>query len=507
MSALWIGSFLAALDGTIVATILGTVGSEFNVSREISWLGTSYLLTQTGFQPLYGKCSDIFGRKPATLFASAVFLIGSLLCGLSRTFTQLCLARALAGIGGGGLTTMATIVTSDLVSLKERGTYQGFGNLIYAVGASVGGPLGGALADGGLGWRWAFLIQVPLCMIHFGVVSAKVKIPPGPGSMAEKIRRIDALGGVTLVSSVSLILLALSLGGNTRPWSDGLVLFSLFGGIALAAGFVFVEKYIAREPLMPLRVLFRQTPGAVALAALFTSVSQFGILFNIPLYFTTIERTSSSYAGLHLIPNSVLASSCSMGSGLIMAATGRYKLMLLIVSAAAAVGPFGMLFWHQGTSEWFYWAMMPWNGIGFGGILTITLVALIASVDPADMSAATGMTYLFRAVGSISGVSVSQAILQARLQTTLSAAGLKPKIVSAIRDDVNVIGALPYKLRQAAIDAYAQSLRSVFLLIFLTAVFAFLATIPIQEFALPGSKPAQAPQREAAIAEEEEPTE
>lgn len=129
MGAMWIGSFLAALDGTIVATIMNSVGSEFRVSKEVGWLGTSYLLTQTAFQPLYGRASDIFGRKAATLFASVVFLIGSLLCGLSQTFWQLCAARAIAGIGGGGLTTMATLVTSDLVSLKARGTWQGLGNL------------------------------------------------------------------------------------------------------------------------------------------------------------------------------------------------------------------------------------------------------------------------------------------------------------------------------------------------------------------------------------------
>ena len=141
--------------------ILGTIGSEFGKSNSIAWLGTSYLLTQTAFQPLYGRFSDIFGRKAATLFASAVFLLGSLACGLSKTFPQLIAARAFAGIGGGGLTTMSSIVTSDLVSLRQRGTYQGLGNVVYAAGAAIGGPLGGYLGDG-IGWRWAFLIQVSI---------------------------------------------------------------------------------------------------------------------------------------------------------------------------------------------------------------------------------------------------------------------------------------------------------------------------------------------------------
>jgi len=166
LTGMWIGTFLAALDGTIVATVLSTIGSEFGKSNEIAWLGTSYLLTQTAFQPLYGRFSDIFGRKAATLFASGIFLVGSLACGFAQTFPQLIAARAFAGIGGGGLTTMSSIVTSDLVSLRERGTYQGLGNVVYAGGAAIGGPLGGWLGDG-IGWRWAFLIQVPICAIHF----------------------------------------------------------------------------------------------------------------------------------------------------------------------------------------------------------------------------------------------------------------------------------------------------------------------------------------------------
>lgn len=178
---------------------------------------------------------------------------------------------------------MSTIVTSDLVSLKARGTWQGLGNLVFATGAAVGGPLGGALADGGLGWRTAFLLQVPLCAIHFGVVSWKVNIPAGPGSMGGKIRRIDFAGAVSLVSAVALLLVGLSMGGNEREWSDPVVLYSIAGGFGLLVVFVLVEKYLAREPLMPMGVLFNRTPGFVALACWFISMSQFGIIFNVPV--------------------------------------------------------------------------------------------------------------------------------------------------------------------------------------------------------------------------------
>ncbi|CBQ72114.1 related to multidrug resistance proteins [Sporisorium reilianum SRZ2] len=490
MGAMWIGSFLAALDGTIVATILSAVGSEFRVSKEVGWLGTSYLLTQTAFQPLYGRASDIFGRKPATLFASAIFLVGSLLCGLSQTFWQLCAARALAGIGGGGLTTMATLVTSDLVSLKQRGTWQGLGNLVYATGAALGGPLGGALADGGLGWRWAFLVQVPLCVVHFVVVSWKIDIPAGPGSMIEKIKRIDALGSLSLVTSVTLILVGLSLGGNEREWSDKLVVGSLIGGGIALVLFVLVERFVAREPLMPMAVLFNRTPGFVAIACWFITMSQFGIIFNVPNYFENVEQTTKQYAGVHLIPNAIIASACSLGSGLIMARTGRYRTMLLLGGLFGFAGPLMMCFWHRGTSEAFYWISMPWGGAAYGSILTITLVALIASVDPKDMAAATGVTYLFRATGSVLGISLSSAILQNSLQKNLEKTDIPSKIIQLIRADVSTIKTLSKPLRLAAIGAYEQSMHTVFIVIAAAGLFAFAALFFIEERDLPGKKPA-----------------
>ncbi|PWY98492.1 MFS general substrate transporter [Testicularia cyperi] len=489
MGAMWIGTFLAALDGTIVATILNTVGSEFKVSKEVGWLGTSYLLTQTAFQPLYGRASDIFGRKAATLFASIVFLVGSLFCGLAQTFWQLCAARALAGIGGGGLTTMSSLVTSDLVSLKARGTWQGLGNLVFAAGAALGGPVGGALADGGPGWRWAFLIQVPLCAVHFAVVSWKIDIPAGPGSMMEKIKRIDALGSLSLVTSVTLILVGLSLGGNEREWSDRLVIGSLVGGVSALVVFVVVERYVAREPLMPMSVLFNRTPGFVAIACWFISMSQFGIIFNVPNYFESVEQTTSSYAGLHLIPNAIVASACSLGSGLLMARTGRYRLMLLVSGLCGFLGPLMMCFWARGTSEAFYWITMPFGGAAYGAILTITLVALIASVDPKDMAAATGVTYLFRATGSVLGISLSGAILQNSLQKNLEKTDIPHHIIKLIRQDSKVIRQLAKPLRIAAIGAYEQSMHTVFIAIAAAGLCAFVALFFIEERDLPGKAP------------------
>lgn len=384
---------------------------------------------------------------------------------------------------------MSTILTSDVVTLKARGTYQGLGNLVFAAGSALGAPLGGLFADGKLGWRTAFLIQVPICALHFFAVYWKVDIPAGPGSMVEKLKRVDVFGALSLVSAVSLVLVALSLGGNQKDWSDPIVLASLAAGIVLLMVFVYVEKYVAREPLMPMTVLFRRTPGFVALACWFISMSQFGIIFNVPLYFQAVEETSSSYAGLHLIPNAIVASACSLGSGLLIARWGRYKNMLLVGGFCAFVGPLGMVFWQRAvTPEWAYWLTMPWGGAGYGSILTITLVALIASVQPTEMAAATGCSYLMRAVGSVLGISLSGAILQNRIQHNLEQLGVSPMLIANLREDVSSIKLLDPEVKKLALDGMQSAFRSVFIAIAGAGLCAFIALWWIPEHDIPGVK-------------------
>ncbi|KAM0787409.1 hypothetical protein ACM66B_003493 [Microbotryomycetes sp. NB124-2] len=501
LGGMWVGTFLAALDGTIVATILSVIGSEFGVSNSIAWLGTSYLLTQTAFQPLYGRFSDIFGRKAATLFASAVFLLGSLACGLSRTFPQLIFARAFAGIGGGGLTTMSSIVTSDLIPLRKRGVYQGLGNVVYAGGAAIGGPLGGWLGDT-IGWRVAFLIQVPICVIHFAIVAWKVNIPSGPGDIISKIKRIDFLGSITMVASVALLLVGLSLGGNEKEWSDPVVWGTIIGGIAGIVAFVLIEKYVAKEPLLSPKILFSRTPGFVSLTNWFITMSQFAIIYSIPLYFAAVKQYSTSYSGTFLIPNAVFASTASLLAGLYMARTGVYRTLLISVGVLGWVGPLAMILWkRQVTPEWGYWLSMIPAGLPrtvtatheltdiCAGILTITLVALIAAVEPAQMASATGVSYLFRATGSVLGISLSTSILQNSLKSQLhkriTGKGSR-KIIEHIRLDVNYIKTLPHHLQLAAIDSYEHAFHIVFIATFVAAVAAFACLLMIPQLGLPG---------------------
>ncbi|KAI5479235.1 MFS general substrate transporter [Pseudohyphozyma bogoriensis] len=471
LGGMWVGTFLSALDGTIVATTLSVIGSEFGVSNSIAWLGTSYLMSQTSFQPLYGRFSDIFGRKPATLFASVVFLLGSLACGLSKTYPQ------------------SSIVTSDLVPLRKRGVYQGLGNVVYALGAAIGGPLGGLLGDT-IGWRWAFLIQIPICVLHFAIVAWKVDIPSGPGKISDKLKRIDYLGCLSLVASIALLLVGLSLGGNQAPWSAPVVWGTIIGGLAILVLFVVIETYVAKEPLLAPRILFARTPLSVSLTNWFASMAQFGIIYQVPLYFSAVEQTTTSHAGLFLIPNAVFASTASLLCGIYMARTGVYRVMLILLGILGFIGPILMTTWQHGsTPQWLYWLSMIPGGVGYGGIITVTLVALISAVDPKDMAASTGVSYLFRATGSVLGISLSTSILQNCLRKELPkviTGKHAAKIIHSIRTDVGIIKTLPKEVRQGAIDAFQYSFRWVFISITIAAVAAFLAILPIQQHNLPG---------------------
>ena len=234
----------------------GIIGTDLHALNSTSWIATAYFLTLAAFQPVYGKLSDIFGRKPCLLFAYVVFGIGSTCCGLAQNMSQLIAARGFAGIGGGGMTTVVAILLSDVVTLRERGTWQGYINIIYASGSAAGAPLGGLLADS-IGWRWAFIAQGPLCVLAFLAVALILDLPKEDHShWKEKVMKIDFLGASVLVTAVFGLLLGLDRGSNVG-WSDpvsiaGLCMMPLF------ALFILVEKKVA-NPFAPLRIILNRS--------------------------------------------------------------------------------------------------------------------------------------------------------------------------------------------------------------------------------------------------------
>lgn len=389
--AIWSATFLAAFDGTVVATLLSSIGSSFNALNQASWLGTAYLLSLCSFTPVYGRLSDALGRRNALLVALGSFTLGTAACAVAPSMGSLIAARVLAGVGGGGLTSVGSILLSDLVDIRHRGLYQGYANVLFGLGASLGGPVGGWCADT-FGWRAAFSAQVPL--LAASVVSILIFVPSSLGagggddaSWSDKLKKIDYAGSTFLAAAIGSLLLGVSLktaaskpGGGEYAWSDPLVVGLLVGSLVLTGIFLAIEGKYAAEPVLPLGLLTRRTPASVAFANLTMAACIFSMLYNVPLFFTAVRLQSSSVAGAHLLPYSVLIGFGSLAIGYVMRRTGRYYPAMLFSGVLIVISCALMLTWTTEVPEWLTWLAPTPAGFGYAGALTSTLVAIIAEV-------------------------------------------------------------------------------------------------------------------------------
>ncbi|KAJ6160724.1 hypothetical protein N7470_004120 [Penicillium chermesinum] len=251
LSSIWLGVFLAALDTTIVATLSAPISSSFNSLSLLSWLASSYLISNAACQPLCGRLTDIYSRRWGLVLSNVFFALGNLICGLAKTESTIILGRVVAGIGGGGMLVISTFVTSDLVPLRRRGVWQGVGNICYGAGMGLGGVFGGWINDT-LGWRWAFLIQIPFLAVSTLLVLFKVKIPVKESDKA-RIKRVDFLGAITLVLTLVTLLVGLNTGGNQLPWTHPIVIASLLLSV------LFLEYFSTWKPKWHLSLSFPQS--------------------------------------------------------------------------------------------------------------------------------------------------------------------------------------------------------------------------------------------------------
>jgi MFS family permease len=273
--------FLYGFDGTITAATYGIISSSFSAANTASWLTTSYLVTSTAFQPLYGRVSDIFGRRICFFISTTAFALGCLGCAVARDIITLNAMRALTGFGGGGLMTMATIVNSDMIPFRKRGMYQAMQNGLFGFGAICGASLGGSVADG-IGWRWCFALQVPISALALATGYLVIRNPDGTIASGQDGWRkvwgkVDFTGAVVLVVAISVQLVGLSLGGNELPWTSGWVIGSLLGSTVLFAVFLVVEKKTGAIPVIPLKMLQGRLPVSVQLANVCSGFSAYAV--------------------------------------------------------------------------------------------------------------------------------------------------------------------------------------------------------------------------------------
>jgi MFS family permease len=359
---------------------------------------------------------------------------------------------------------ISTFVGSDLVPLRKRGIIQGLGNVCYGTGAATGGLFGGWINDL-WGWRWAFLIQVPFVIISGILVFICVDVPPKK-SEKSKLSRVDFCGAFTLVVTLLLLLLGLNSGGNIVPWTHPLVLSTLPLSVVALLAFVWVEARWALEPVIPVKLFLNRTVAAACLTNWFATMSSFMVIFYIPIFFQ-VRGLSTTQAGIRLIPQSIGASVGSLGCGIIMNKTGKYKILGLVVNFALVLGVGLLSTLDLSKPAWPAIIFQFLIGSGYGGMLTVTLLATISAVDHEHQAVITSATYAFRSTGSTIGVTIGSAVYQNILKLQLwdkfgDLPGAADEI-GRIRDNFDELKHLPPGWKDGVYDSYMDALRGVFL--------------------------------------------
>jgi EmrB/QacA subfamily drug resistance transporter len=412
-AGLMLALVLAALDQNIVSTALPRIVSDLGGLAHLSWVVTAFMVASTMTTPLYGKLSDVFGRKPAFFVSITIFLAGSVLCGLSRTMTELILFRAVQGLGAGGLITLSQTVVGDLVSPRERGRYQGLFAGVFA-GCSVAGPLLGGMITDALSWHWIFYVNLPVGAAAMVMIGVGLRHRPN-----RVVHRIDYLGALLLSVATCCALLALSWGGSSYGWVSPTIL-GLAGGAIVTVGLLVVNERRAVEPLLPPR-LFRSAIFVLSVSVItLAAMGMFAASVFLPLYFQLVQGASPTAAGLMISPMMGGVIVASVGGGRLVSRTGRYR-TLVTTGLLAATLSFAALSWTARTgggvlvSE----AILAILGLGIGVSFPNLTTAIQNAVERSDLGAATATAAFFRSLGGAVGVALSGAILTMRLQALL----------------------------------------------------------------------------------------
>ena len=481
---------LAALDQNIVGTALPMIVSDLGGLSHLSWVVTAFLLTSTTTTPLYGKLSDMYGRKPLFVISILIFLAGSCLCGLSRTMTELVLFRGIQGLGAGGLITLAQTTIADLVAPRERGRYQGLFGAVFAF-SSIAGPLLGGFITDWLSWRWIFYVNLPvgtlaLCLIVFGFRRPQQTVS----------HRIDYAGVMFLCAGTTTLLLVLTWGGVAYPWGSPFIV-----GMALASALSFAllvrQELRAAEPVFSPGI-FRNKVFVIASGVIgLTFMALLGTVVFLPLFFQLVLGLSPSRAGLMMAPMTVGIIVSSFVGGRLVSRTGRYKIFPLLGLAFAFTALLAVM-WAaaEGAGLPFIECALVLLGLGFGLVMPNLTVAIQNAVQPGELGMATATAGFFRSLGGAFGVALSGTIVTARLHQINLGSGAGAR--SLVEQGMQQIAQLPIVQRDIVLAAYRNAISTTFLAGAAVAFVAFAISVFLPEKPLKSARPDRALEREIA---------
>ncbi|KAJ2104507.1 hypothetical protein GGI09_000009 [Coemansia sp. S100] len=489
MIALALSMFLAALDNTIVSTMLPSIARDFDALSQITWIVSSYIVSSTALQPVYGKLCHIYGHQYVMLFAHAFFAAGSIICGASTSAHMLIAGRTIAGVGGSGLMSLCFVVVGDFVPTAKSPLYISVFAMVWAI-ASVAGPLlGGVFADK-TGFKWGFYINPCIQAVVLVLIVLFMRLPRPQGSALEKLKRIDFLGVVTVVAGIVLLQLGLTWGGQEYPWKSAPVIVAIILGVAILVCFGFIEAKIPLEPIMPVRLFQRRNTGLMFVAQIFFGMSFFLPIFYFPVYLSVVQNATAIDSGTHLISLMLAISVASVLAGVLITKTGIYLPFIWFGAAInlTGIGLFSLI--DVESSNGMLIGIPIVFGVGIGLSMQPMLCCAQNAVDQEDIATTTTLFITIRMLGSAIGLAVAQSVLQNEISPRLDVLAIKypndVKTVYSVINNQSVIWgpAVSSDLRADVIEAYVKSLQTVYLVFLAFGGCTFIVSLFAKNIAL-----------------------
>ena len=513
LAGLMTAMFLAALDQTVVSTAIRTIADDLQGYDLQAWATTAFLITSTISTPLYGKLSDIYGRRPFYLFAIAVFVVGSALCGIATSMYELAAWRAVQGIGAGGLMSLALAIIGDLVPPRQRAKYQGYFMAVWGTSSVLGPVVGGFLAGqssllGVDGWRWIFWVNVPLGFLAFAVVVRVLHLPH-----QRREHRIDWPGALALITCL-VPLLIVAEQGRTWGWGSPSALVCYAVGVVGLGAFVLAERAYGEDALLPLRLFGNRSFAVAGMGSIVMGAGMFGGLLLLPQYLQIVQGSSPTVAGLQMLPLVAGIMTGAMCAGVLIGRTGRYRVFPLvgIVLMVVALLAFSQVVGAD-TSVWTLVPFMVLMGLGLGLNMQPVILAVQNAVSPREMGVATSSVTFFRQMGGTIGTAAFLSVLFTRLPQDIGAAvddavrsdpALGPQLQQATGggtpdlSDTSFIQQLPAALAQPFKVGFSDSIDVVFLIAAAVVAVGFAVLWFLPELPLRNQSGIQAAQAESA---------